>query len=70
MARVLWLYCMRLASSGVGGDVRRVQLYHYHGMLVAVSVSSWMYCMRLASSGVGCVHRVRLPSVTSVIVCL
>ena len=25
MARVLWLYCMRLASSGVGG-VRRVRL--------------------------------------------
>jgi len=37
VARVLWLYCMRLASSGVGG-VRRVRLaLLYVGIAVSVS---------------------------------
>jgi len=50
VARVLWLYCMRLASSGVGG-VRRVRLaLLYVGSCVGVL---WMFWMRLASSGVG-----------------
>jgi len=52
VARVLWLYCMRLASSGVGG-VRRVRLaLLYVGSCVGVL---WMFWMRLASSGVLCV---------------
>jgi len=55
VARVLWLYCMRLASSGVRG-VRRVRLaLWYVGSCVDVL---WMFWMRLASSGVGGVHRV------------
>jgi len=50
VARVLWLYCMRLASSGVGG-VRRVRLaLLYVGSCVGVL---WMFWMRLASSVVG-----------------
>jgi len=50
VARVLWLYCMRLASSGVGG-VRRVRLaLLYVGSCVGVL---WMFWMRLGSSGVG-----------------
>ena len=50
MARVLWLYCMRLASSGVGG-VRRVRLASlYVGSCVGVL---WMFWMRPASSRVG-----------------
>jgi len=55
VARVLWLYyCMRLASSGVGG-VRRVWLaLLYVGSCVGVL---WMFWMRLASSGVGGMHR-------------
>ena len=58
VARVLWLYYMRLASSGVGvGGVRRVRLaLLYVGSCVGVL---WMmFWMRLASSGVGGVHRV------------
>jgi len=59
VAHVLWRYCMRLASSGVGG-VRRVRLaLLYVGSCVGVL---WMmFWMRLASSGVwgGCIgHRV------------
>ena len=55
MARVLWLYCMRLASSGVGG-VRWVRLALLHvGSCVGVL---WMFWMRLASLGVGGLHRV------------
>jgi len=51
VARVLWLYCMRLASSAVGG-VRRVRLaFLYVGSCVGVL---WMmFGMRLASSGAG-----------------
>ena len=50
VARVVWLYCMRLASSGVGG-VRRVRLaLLYVGNCVGVL---WMFWMRLASSGGG-----------------
>ena len=49
-AHVLWRYCMRLASSGVGG-VRRVRLaLLYVGS--CVSVLWMMFWMRLASSGV------------------
>ena len=59
VAHVLWRYCMRLASSGVGG-VRRVRLaLLYVGS--CVSVLWMMFWMRLASSGVcgGCIgHRV------------
>ena len=56
VAHVLWRYCMRLASSGVGG-VRRVRLaLLYVGS--CVSVLWMMFWMRLASSGVGGVHRV------------
>jgi len=61
VAHVLWRYCMRLASSGVGvGGVRRVRLaLLYVGNCVGVL---WMmFWMRLASSGVwgGCIgHRV------------
>ena len=56
VAHVLWRYCMRLASSDVGG-VRRVRLaLLYVGSCVGVL---WMmFWMRLASSGVGGVHRV------------
>jgi len=59
VAHVLWRYCMRLASSGVGG-VRRARLaLLYVGSCVGVL---WMmFWMRLASSGVcgGCIgHRV------------
>jgi len=59
VAHVLWRYCMRLASSGVGG-VRRVRLaLLYVGSCVGVL---WMmFWMRLSSSGVwgGCIgHRV------------
>jgi len=56
VAHVLWQYCMRLASSGVGG-VRRVRLASlYVGSCVGVL---WMmFWMRLASSGVwGGVHQ-------------
>jgi len=58
VARVLRLYCMRLASSDVGG-VRRVRLaLLYVGSCVGV-LFLWMFWMRLASSGVGGgVHRV------------
>ena len=57
VARVLWLYCMRLASSGVGG-VRRVRLALLYVGSCVVYVGScvgvlWMFWMRLASSGVG-----------------
>ena len=56
VAHVLWQYCMRLASSGVGG-VRRVRLaLLYVGSCVGVLLM--MFWMRLASSGVGGVHRV------------
>ena len=56
VTHVLWRYCMRLASSGVGG-VRRVRLaLFYVGSCVGVL---WMmFWMQLASSGVGGVHRV------------
>ena len=56
VAHVLWRYCMRLSSSGVGG-VQRVRLaLLYVGSCVGVL---WMmFWMRLASSGVGGVHRV------------
>ena len=55
VARVVWLYCMRLASSGVGG-VRRVRLaLLYVGSCVGVLwmfMMDGMFWMRLASSGV------------------
>jgi len=52
VARVLWLYCMQLASSGVGG-VRRVQLaLLYVGSCVGVLL--WMFWMRLESSDIRC----------------
>ena len=58
LAHVLWRYCMRLASSGVGG-VRRVRLaLLYVGSCVGVLWMMMMFWMRLASSGVGGVHRV------------
>jgi len=51
VAHVLWRYCMRLASSSVGG-VRRVRLaLLYVGSCVSVL---WMFLMRLASSGIRC----------------
>ena len=54
---VLWMYCVRLASSGVKG-VHLVRLaLSYVCSCVGVL---WMYYMRLASSGVGGVRRVRL----------
>ena len=61
VAHVLWRYCMRLASSGVGGmrRVRLALLYVYVGSCVGVL---WMmFWMRLdyevcggGASGIGC----------------
>ena len=46
LARVLWLYCMRLASSGVGGVQRVLLALLYVGSCVGVL---WMFWMRLGS---------------------
>ena len=61
VAHVMWRYCMRLASSGVGG-VRRVRLaLLYVGSCSCVGVVWMMFWMRLGASSVircvGGVHR-------------
>jgi len=61
VARVLWLYCMRLASSGVGvGGVRRVRLALLLNKLLLLYVGSgcvgvlWIFWVLDAASIIRC----------------